>query len=129
MQNRWIYSGPIAPTVTSSAELIGQKRVSNRLEVPSTPQPSAPASAQVCEERLCSKGYMCAAFGQKCETSADCTAESCCVVLDLDVINSNIPARSLPEAFIAPCGDKNASTIFCAKVCGRTEPDWTDFLK
>jgi hypothetical protein len=129
MQNRWIYSGPIVPTCT--VKLIGEKRVGRRLEVaapPSQPLVSAPAPAQVCEQRQCSKGYTCAAYGQTCKTSKDCTAESCCVVLDLDVINSNIPGRSLPEAFIAPCGSSTEGTIFCDKVCGRTEPDWTDFI-
>jgi hypothetical protein len=45
-------------------------------------------------------------------------------VLDLDIIDSNIPARALPEASIHPCGDGTEHTLFCVGVCGFTIPDW-----
>jgi hypothetical protein len=124
MQNRWIHSGVVIAESKRETTRFGEKQAGARLEVDATSTPSLSLSP-ACQERMCSKGYTCAPYAQKCESIKDCKAESCCVVLDLDIIDSNIPGRSLPEAFIAPCGD--TGDIFCDKVCGRTEPDWSDF--
>lgn len=81
-----------------------------------------------CPNRICPTGRDCIPFASTCQSVADCVPESCCVVLDLDVIDSNIPGRSLPEAYISTCGSNNKNKIYCAKVCGRTVPDWSDFF-
>jgi hypothetical protein len=70
-------------------------------------------------------GEDCKRYGQPCTSVGDCTATSCCVVLDLDVIDSNHPGRSLPEASIEPCGPD--AKLYCIGVCGRSHPDWGEF--
>lgn len=80
-----------------------------------------------CTPRLCAKGKDCMPYAQPCKTVKDCLPTSCCVVLDLDIIDSNIPARSLPEASIQTC---NATTddLYCNQVCARTNPAWSQFI-
>lgn len=81
-------------------------------------------AGSTCKKRTCTTGVDCAPYAQQCNTVQDCTPRSCCVVLDLDIIDSNIPARALPEASIHPCGDGTEHTLFCGGVCGFTIPDW-----
>lgn len=82
---------------------------------------------QTCPPRVCSKGFICKKYAQPCKTSADCKPESCCVVLDLDIIDSNIPGRLLPEASMQLCGD--SSSLYCGSgVCGRTVPNWDNYV-
>ena len=89
-----------------------------------------------CPPRICAKGKDCVPYGTSCvgnDEAGACNADACCVVLDLDVINSNIPGRALPEASIKRCGAKH---VYCSSagaptpnqpgVCARTVPDWSD---
>ena len=80
-----------------------------------------------CSLRVCTKGKECIPYAQPCKTVKDCLPTSCCVVLDLDIIDSNIPARSLPEASIQPC-KANTDDLYCNQVCARTTPSWGQFL-
>lgn len=89
-----------------------------------------------CPPRICAKGKDCVPYATSCvgnDTRHACNADACCVTLDLDVINSNIPGRALPEASIQRCGTKR---VYCSSagaatpnqpgVCARTVPDWSD---
>ena len=125
MQNRWIHSGAV---------IMGNERGTQRSSCvrlngdgAAATSASAPSRSPGCQERRCTTGAACVPYGQKCATAKDCKADSCCVVLDLDVMNSNLAARLVPEAFIAPCG--STSKLYCDEVCKRTEPDWIGNLE
>jgi len=90
-----------------------------------------------CPPHICAKGRDCVPFATSCDADdagAACHSDACCVVLDLDVIDSNIAGHALPEASIQRCGD--SSHVYCSSagkagggpgVCARTVPDWSDF--
>lgn len=81
-------------------------------------------SKHQCIPRWCTTSEECRPYGETCTQHSDCTADSCCVILDLTNIAVSTPGAMLPMARIGKC---NRPKAYCVGVCAISEPDWTGF--
>lgn len=71
--------------------------------------------------RHCTSSLACMPFASACVSNKDCSSKSCCVVLNVEALEVNIPGRAFPPAQIDKCEDTGN---FCYQGrCMRTFPN------
>jgi hypothetical protein len=75
--------------------------------------------------RYCTDPFACIPYASPCKSIKDCKPTSECIVVDLDVVDSNIPGRALPEAHMELC--RTRSTYCLYDRCVVTDPSWRDY--
>jgi hypothetical protein len=80
-----------------------------------------------CPAHYCISVDSCLPRATECETRYDCTKDACCIVKDLNVLESNIPGRALPGEYMEHCqpDPHHRRSVYCqVGRCVTTIPDW-----
>lgn len=78
-------------------------------------------------EHYCVTYKECEPYATECKVPQDCARDSCCIVVDLNAIASNIPGMALPGYYMQTCQPKANETrkVWCYQNrCMRGEPDF-----